>query len=105
MSETPAVDTAIAEKKEAGYGSITFDGAEYAIERKPNALLLSEMSRISSGDPEAFGVLAEFCQITLGDSYPAFKKAFYRSDAANTDEALMEIVQDVMEKTLGRPTQ
>lgn len=98
-----AVDAAIDEKKDVGFGTITLDDVEYTIERKPNTLLISELARTGSGDPEAMAVLAEFFEMTLGSNYPAFKKAFYRSENQD-DTVLFGLLQEVMEKTLGRPT-
>jgi len=96
--------SAVDEQKDAGYGAVEFDGVEYPILRKPNSLLLSELARTSSGDPEAMGVFAEFFEATLGDvTYRAFKKAAYRSGAE--DEDLMAVLQTILEKTLGRPTE
>ncbi|WP_394620951.1 hypothetical protein JNUCC0626_18210 [Lentzea sp. JNUCC 0626] len=99
-----AVDSAIAEKKDKGFGSVAFDGVEYSIERKPSTLLVSELARTGSGDPEAMGVFADFFECTLGSNYPAFKKAVYRSDSDDVEADLQKALQDVLEKTLGRPT-
>ncbi len=85
------------------YGTVTFDGVDYAIVRKPNTLLISELARTGSGDPEALAVFADFFQVTLGDDgYRTFKKAVYRSD--NADEVMQDLLQEILEKTLGRPT-
>ncbi|MBP2323352.1 hypothetical protein JOF56_003737 [Kibdelosporangium banguiense] len=100
-----AIDSDIAEKKETGFGTVTFEGLEYTIERKPNTLLISELARTGSGDPEAMAVLAEFFEVTLGDGYTRFKKAVYRSPAADDDSVLFGVLQEIMEKTLGRPTE
>lgn len=100
-----AADAAITAKRDEGFGSIEFDGKEYGIVRKPNTLLLAELARTSSGDPEAMGVFAEFFEVTLGDNYRGFKRDVFRSDAADDESVLMGLLQDILEKTLGRPTE
>lgn len=97
-----SLKTAQAEAKGAALGSITFKGVEYAIERKPNTLLLSELARTGTGDPETMGVFAEFFDVTLGSNYPAFRKVIMRSDADET--VLFGLLQEVLEKSLARPT-
>lgn len=98
-----AIETATADAKETGYGSVTFDGVDYGIVRRPPMLLISELGRTSTGDPEAMGVIAEFFDVTLGDNYRAFKRAVYRSE--NPDEAMNTAMQNILEQTLGRPTE
>lgn len=100
-----AADVAIAEKKDAGFGTTTFEGEEFTIARKPNTLLISELARTGSGDPAAMAVLAEFFELTLGEDYGRFKRTVYRSETAAEDETvLFAVLQDILEKTLGRPT-
>jgi hypothetical protein len=101
---TDAMKAEQAEKKDTGYGSVTFQGTEFAIARKPNPLLISELAQMGSGDPEALGVIAEFFQNTLAD-YAAFKRAVYTSETEVGQEELSAVLSQVMEKTLGRPTQ
>lgn len=92
------------EGTEPDYGSVTFDGVDYPISRKPNAILISELSRTGTGDPESLGVLAEFFEATLGaDTYRAFKRHTYRFDG--DDAEIIAVIGQVMEKTLGRPTE
>ena len=91
-------------EKVPGFGAITFQGTDYVIARKPNPLLISELARTGSGDPEALGVIAEFFQNVLAD-YPAFKKAVYTSETEVGQEELSDVLSQVMEKTLGRPTE
>ncbi len=101
-----AQKTEIAEAKGKALGSIEFDGKTFPIARKPNALLLSELARTGSGDPEAFGVIAEFLSVTLGpDTYRDFKKAYYASDVADDEGVLMAKLQEILEATMGRPTE
>ncbi len=100
MTDTTYTADAQTEVEDAPYGVIELDGVKYGIVRKPNTLLLSELARTGSGDPEALGVFAEFFEVTLGDNYRAFKKAMYRQE----DEVLQAKLQEVVEKTLGRPT-
>lgn len=69
-----AIDSDIAEAKDKGFGTVTFEGVAYKIERKPNTLLISELARTGSGDPEAMAVLAEFFEVTLGSEYPASRR-------------------------------
>jgi hypothetical protein len=102
--KTAQADVATTDEGTSNYGSIEFDGVEYAIVHKPNTLMISEMSRIGSDDPEAIGIIAEFFEVTLGDNYKAFRKAAYRSPNG-TDERLAQLLQEVVEKSLGRPTQ
>jgi len=101
---TDAQTAEIAEKKGSPFGSITFLGVDYEIARKPNPLLLSELGRIGSGDPEAMGAIAEFFENVLAD-YRAFKKAVYTADEPVDETQLMGVLQEVMEKTMGRPTE
>ncbi len=85
-------------------GEIEVGDKTFTIAAKPDALLLSELARTGSGDPEAFGVISEFFEVTLGaDNYRAFKKAV-RAEALD-EEALMKKLQDILEKTMGRPTE
>ena len=85
----------------------TFDFADktFDVIRKPSTLLIAELARTGSGDPEAIGVLAEFFEVTLGkDGYRIFKKAFNEADLDEDQDVLMGILSDVLEQTLGRPT-
>ncbi len=102
MAADPMKNAQAEAKGTPDYGTVTFDGVDYTIVRKPNTLLISELARTGSGDPEALAVFADFFQVTLGDGYQAFKKAIYRSDDA--DEAMQGLLQEILEKTLGRPT-
>lgn len=106
MSDTVKTATAEAKAAEEGtepeYGYVDFDGEKYPIARKPNAILISELARTGSGDPESMGVLAEFFEATLGDAYRDFKKHTYRFDG--DDSEILAVLGQVMEKTLGRPT-
>lgn len=97
-----ALEVAQAEAADTGYGSVTIGTESFVIERKPPMLMLSEMARTSTGDPEAVGVIAEFFQTVLAD-YPAFKRALYATE--DPDEEMSNALQVVMEKTLGRPTE
>ncbi len=110
MSDTAA--KAIAEKKNEEsetpkpLGTIEFEGQTFDVLKKPNPLLLSELARTGSEDPEAFGVIAEFFEHTLGKAtYSRFKKAYYASDAADDAAVLMGKLQEVLEATMGRPTE
>jgi hypothetical protein len=103
--KTAEIEAKAAEEgTDPGYGSITFDGVEYPISRKPNTILISELARTGSGDPESLGVLAEFFEATLGaDTYRSFKRHTYRFDG--DDSEILGVIGQVMEKTLGRPTE
>ncbi len=85
-------------------GEITVGTAKFQIIEKPDALLLAELARTGSGDPEAFGVIADFFEFTLGkEGYRSFKRAVR---AEKLDEAgLMEKLQEILEKTLALPTE
>lgn len=96
-----ALDVAQAEAADTGFGTVEVGDAEFVILRKPPMLLISEMARTGSGDPEAIGVIAEFFQTVLAD-YAGFKRALYATD--DPDEAMNDALKTVMEKTLGRPT-
>ncbi len=108
------IDAAKAEKKADAegatpkFGTVTVNvkgkDTVFDIVAKPDALLLAELARTGSGDPEAFGVIAEFFEYTLGkDGYRAFKRAVR---AENLEEGqLMEKLQEILEKTLARPTE
>lgn len=87
------------------YEPVTFRGVTYGIQRKPSTLLLSELARTQSGDPEALGVFAEFFESTLGGSYRAFKKAVFLSDVDVEMDELYDVLGQIVEHTLNRPTQ
>jgi hypothetical protein len=93
------------EKKEPRYGYITFDGVQYGIERRPPSLLISELARVDAAEAESIGVFAEFFETVLGDNYKAFRKQMMRSEAGQDEEVLQALLADVLEKTLGRPTE
>ena len=82
--------------------SITVGDTEHEIKMAPPMLLLSELARTETGDPRALGVISEFFEVVLVD-YPAFKRALYSADDPNV--AMTAAIQDVLEKTLGRPTE
>jgi hypothetical protein len=99
-----AAKAAIDEKKGKALGVIEVDDEKFDIIEKPDALLLAELARTGSEDPEAFGVIAEFFEFTLGKAaYARFKKTVRA--ARLDDEALMGKLQEVLEKTMGRPTE
>jgi hypothetical protein len=108
------IDAAKAEKKADAegatptFGTVTVNvqGKDevFTIVAKPDALLLAELARTGSGDPEAFGVIAEFFEYTLGrEGYRLFKKAV-RAEGLS-QEQLMEKLQHILEVTLARPTE
>lgn len=103
MSDAQNTDISAAK---GNLGTVEVGDETIPIISKPDALLLSELARTGSGDPEAFGVIAEFFEITLGkETYRAFKKAVYADDEmAEDEEALMGKLQEVLEQTMGRPT-
>lgn len=107
MSDALKADLGEAKADQApAYAPLVFRGVEYAIERKPNTLLLAELARTQSGDPEALGVLADFFESCLGkETYREFKRAvFYAEDEVKQDE-LFEGLNEIIEATLGRPTE
>lgn len=78
---------------------------EFKVTRKPPTLLVAELARTDSGNPEAIGVLAEFFEVTMGkEEYNRFKRAFYAADFDEEAEELMSRLSKVLEDTLGRPT-
>lgn len=89
---------------DAGYGVITFRDVDYPILRKPSSLLLAELARTQSGDPEALGTLADFFESTLGkDTYRAFKRNVFATEVEQAE--LLGYLNEIVEKTLGRPTE
>lgn len=95
-----------AEQTGAPLTTFEFDGETYKVHRKPPTLLLAELARTNSGDPEAVGVLAEFFEVVMGkDEYRRFRSAFYAADVEDDDEVLSDLMAEVIEKTLGRPTE
>ena len=86
------------------FGKITFDGTDYEIVRKPPLLLLSELAETQSGDPDSMGMFAEFFKVVLGDNDRAFRKAVFYSEAGQDEEVLGGLLGEVVEQTIGRPT-
>ena len=85
-------------------GSIEVGDQKFTIIEKPDGLLLSELARTGSGDPEAFGVVSEFFEMTLGaDDYRRFKKAVRAEKLDN--EGLMTKLSEILEQAMGRPTE
>lgn len=107
MTTTPDALTASANADKPVLGTIDFAGESYSILRKPSTLLLAELARTDNGDPNAVAVIADFFEATLGrDAYSKFKRAVFFSDEAGDDiDVLMGLVGEVLEKTLGRPTE
>jgi hypothetical protein len=103
-TDTDALKAEQTDVKDKGYGSATFNGQEFPIAQRPNPLLLSELARTGSGEPEAMAVIADFFENTLVD-YRAFKKAVYASPDEVDEKALMGVLQEILEKTMGRPTE
>ncbi len=101
MSDALKTDIAAAK---GNLGEIEVGDQKFQITEKPDPLLLSELARTGSGDAEAFGVISEFFEVTLGaDQYRAFKKAI-RANKAD-EGVLMSKLQEILEKTMGRPTE
>lgn len=98
-------ETASDEVEAPRFGTITFDGVEYGIERKPNTLLISELARTGSGDADALGMFAEFFDVTLGANYKAFRRHMLRSEAGEDETVLQDLLGEILEKTMGRPTE
>lgn len=101
---TDPLATDIAEKKEVPL-TFEFAGEVWTVQRKPNMLLLSELARTDSGDPEALGVIAEFFEHTLGTEYKRFKKAFYASPEADDNEYVGALIGKIVEVSVGRPSE
>ena len=106
LSATPdALDASVASVRPV-LATIDFAGKTFDVIRKPSTLLIAELARTGSGEPDAIGVLAEFFEVTLGkEGYHDFKRAFNEADLDNDNEVLMGLLSEVLEKTLGRPTQ
>lgn len=89
-------------------GTFEYDGETYEVVRRPNALLLAELTRLDSDDPEALGMLVEFFHCTIGkDAYKRLRTAFFAKEFDSVEasvEALALVVQDVVEASTGRPT-
>lgn len=110
MADALSADIAEAKAEQAEqaptYAPLVFRGVEYPIRRKPSTLLLAELARTQSGDPEALGVFAEFFESCLGkETYRAFKKAVFHADDEVEQDELFAGLNDIIEKTLGRPTE
>lgn len=97
----------------------TFDafGETFTVHRKPPTLLLSELARTGSGDPNAVGVIAEFFEFVLTQrtapedgGEPVFDAAEYRRfkrtayNAAEDEGALAAAVQAALEASFATPT-
>jgi hypothetical protein len=101
MNMTEAIDVAIDDAKGEN-PTFEFAGRSWEIRKKPPTLMLAEFARAEvNGNPEDIAVLAEFFELVLGDQYPSFRRAVY---AADEDESLA-LVQVIVEKTMGRPTE
>lgn len=90
-------------------GTFDYEGEKFEIVKRPNGLILSELSRLDTGDAEALPSIVEFFTLTLGqDGYKKFKAKFYGQDFDSVEQsiaALSEVVQEVVASTTGRPTQ
>lgn len=106
QDEAKAVEVEAADEVEAPrFGYLDFDGKQYGIQRKPSALLISELANVDADNPESIGIYAEFFDVVLGESYKAFRRHLFRSEAGESDEILSELLAQVLEKTSGRPTE
>ena len=81
----------------------------FVISRKPNALLLSELSGTEAdGGAEALALLSEFFETVLGATeYRRFRRVF--ADSLDSDDEgfdkLGEVLREAIEACFGRPTQ
>lgn len=83
-----------------------FAGETFTIDRKPNPLLMSELARTNSEDPESLGVLAEFFEHVLGPAeFRRFKKVFYAAPESDDEETIGDLLAAVIEAAFGRPTE
>lgn len=89
--------------------TIEYDGTEFEVVKRPSSLLLAEMARTESAGPEALGTIAEFLEHTLGKvGYGAFKRQFHAQEFDTLEDemgAIQDIISQVCEVTLGRPTE
>lgn len=100
---TEAVDIAIEETK-GQKPTFEFAGETWTIVKKPNMLMLAEFARTeTSDDPAALGILADFFESVLGEQYPHFRKVVFAGDFP--DEDVLGLIQVIVEKTMGRPTE
>ena len=105
-TDAMTADIQAAKTSTPAYPPVTFRGVEYAITRKPSTLLLSELARTTSGDPEALAVFAEFFESTLGkETYRAFKRHVFNAEEEVGQDELFEVLQAIMENSLARPTE
>ena len=105
MAKTTAPNalTASANADRPVLGTVEVGEEKFNIIRKPSTLMLAELARTGSGDPESIGVLADFFETTLGkDDYPRFRRAVFAAEDA--DDLLPTLVGEVMEQAFGRPT-
>lgn len=83
----------------------TFDalGETWSVLKKPPPLLLAEMARTETTDPESIGVVVDFFEVLLGkEQYRRFRKAFFAAYDGD-DELLGEVMGAALEAALGRP--
>lgn len=88
--------------------TITYGDETYTVARRPNALLISEVAYIDTGDTGAIGALSEFFRETLGEDYGRFRRNFFSAELDSTEdevEALAGLLQEIVRKTTDRPTQ
>lgn len=106
-----AYKAAKAEKKRAQapedidvLGTFSYEGETFEVIRKPGPLLLAEMARTHSNDPDAMAVLADFFEVVLGrDAYRGkFRPLAY---AAKDPDSVYTAVGDAIQAAAGRPTE
>ncbi len=82
-------------------GKVEFADKSFDVVRKPSTLMIAELARTGSGDPEAIGVVAELLSHCFGEGYRDFKKVAY--EVEDDGESLFELIGQVIEVALGRP--
>jgi len=83
-----------------------YAGQTWTIARKPNMLMLAELALAEQQeDASGFAIIATFFRNVLGDEvYPEFRDAVYTAPEEEQDR-FIELIQEIVSKTLGRPTE
>lgn len=105
MTVSPALEGDIQEAKQAEIVFELFD-RKWTVARKPNPLLLAEVSRaMSSGRFEDLGSIVDLFERILGpDQYLDFRNAYLDSELGDTTEGLGEVMNTLLEAASARPT-
>lgn len=104
---TDPVDAELVEADSTMLPAFTMFGQEWTVQRKPPALMLSRMGRITLDDMDAIGVFDEMVELCLGaEQHRRFLRAYYAAapEDGNDRALLQETVGAILTATTGRPT-